>query len=227
MMQPLSERQRQRPSSPRLGGFTLVEMLVVIAIVVLLAMLMFPSAKGFLEKGQEADCVNNLRQLGTGLGLYVAENGGYPPSAAFNGGFTGKNWWFTDAVQYMDGGSPYKIAASGIPDIIELPQTPLKCPSVKQRGWPFIDYGVNAAALPWGPRPLPAARIANPAQTFLVAESTTWAAGVGWGGTLDKEFAFRHDDERAANVLYFDGHVGAVTKTQAQDKDFAKKLIGP
>jgi prepilin-type processing-associated H-X9-DG protein len=72
---------------------------------------------------------------------------------------------------------------------------------------------------------VPATKIANPAQTFLVAESTIWAAGVGWGGTLDKEFAFRHNER--ANVLYFDGHVGAVTKTQAADPAFAKKLIGP
>jgi prepilin-type N-terminal cleavage/methylation domain-containing protein/prepilin-type processing-associated H-X9-DG protein len=224
MMQPPSDLQRQDASSPRSRGFTLIEMLVVIAIIVLLAALMFPSAKGFLEKGGEAECVNNLRQLGAGLGLYVAENGGYPPSAGFNGGFTGKNWWFTDALQNMDGGSPYKIA-NGIPNIIELPKTALKCPSVKQRGWPFIDYGVNATALPWGLRPVPATKIANPAQTFLVAESTIWAAGVGWGGTLDKEFAFRHNER--ANVLYFDGHVGAVTKTQAADPAFAKKLIGP
>lgn len=223
-MQTPSDFQRQQASSLRSRGFTLIELLVVIAIIALLAVLMFPSAKGFLGKGREAECVNNLRQLGAGLSLYVSENGAYPPSAAFNGGFTGMNWWFTDAVKYMDGGSPYEIV-NGIPNIIDLPKTPLKCPSVKQRGWPFTDYGVNATALPWGLRPVPAARIANPAQTFLVAESTIWAAGVGWGGALDKEFAFRHNER--ANVLYFDGHVGSVTKTQVADPAFAKKLIGP
>jgi prepilin-type N-terminal cleavage/methylation domain-containing protein/prepilin-type processing-associated H-X9-DG protein len=224
MVHPPPDLDAQRASSPRSRGFTLIELLVVIAIIALLAVLMFPSAKGVLEKGREAKCVNNLRQLGGGFGLYVAEKGGYPPSADYNGGFTGQNWWFTDAVQYMDGGSPYKIAASGIPEIIELPKTPLKCPSVKQRGWPFIDYGVNATALPWGLRTVPAAKIANPAQTFLVAEALTWAVA-GWLGPLTNEFAFRHNER--ANVLYFDGHVGAVTKTQAADPAFAKKLIGP
>jgi prepilin-type processing-associated H-X9-DG protein/prepilin-type N-terminal cleavage/methylation domain-containing protein len=213
-----------RPSQHRLRAFTLIEVLVVVAIIALLAVLMFSSVKGFLEKGREAQCISNMRQLGAGLGLYVAEHGAYPPSAAYNGGFTGKNWWFTDALQYMDGGSPYRIV-NGIPHIIELPKTPLKCPLVQQRGWPFIDYGVNARALPWGLRTVPAATIANPAQTFLLAETTVWAAGVGWGGALDEEFALRHNER--ANVLYFDGHVGAVTRTQMADPAFVKKLIGP
>ena len=53
------------PRSPfRFGamGFTLVELLVVVAVLGLLAGLVFPAVSGALKKAREARCASNLKQ---------------------------------------------------------------------------------------------------------------------------------------------------------------------
>jgi len=56
-------------------GFTLVEMLVVLAIVGTLAGISYPLARSFIGKSRQAACLNNLRALGTGLESYLQDHG--------------------------------------------------------------------------------------------------------------------------------------------------------
>jgi prepilin-type N-terminal cleavage/methylation domain-containing protein/prepilin-type processing-associated H-X9-DG protein len=69
-------------------GFTLVEMLVVIAIVLLLVALLLPSLKNAEVMAQKISCLNNLRQLASAWSLFVSENAGNMP-----GGNTGAGNW--------------------------------------------------------------------------------------------------------------------------------------
>jgi len=56
------------------GGFTLVELLMVIAIISMLAALFWPTAGQVLGRMRAAQCVNNLHQLGVAIQLYAQEN---------------------------------------------------------------------------------------------------------------------------------------------------------
>lgn len=55
-------------------AFTLVELLVVLAIIALLAALLLPAVARAREKGRSAACLSNLRQIGVALQLYVQDN---------------------------------------------------------------------------------------------------------------------------------------------------------
>ena len=57
----------------RRHGFTLVELLVVIAIIAILAALLFPVFAAAREKGRQAVCSNNLRQIGIAYHAYADE----------------------------------------------------------------------------------------------------------------------------------------------------------
>jgi prepilin-type N-terminal cleavage/methylation domain-containing protein/prepilin-type processing-associated H-X9-DG protein len=56
-------------------GFSLVELLVVIAVIVILAALLLPVLSAARAKGQQTACLNNLKQLTTGWLVYADDNG--------------------------------------------------------------------------------------------------------------------------------------------------------
>jgi prepilin-type N-terminal cleavage/methylation domain-containing protein len=56
------------------SGFTLVELLVVIVIISLLSMIVVPSISKATDAAHNIMCVNNLRNLGSAMGVYHSEN---------------------------------------------------------------------------------------------------------------------------------------------------------
>jgi prepilin-type processing-associated H-X9-DG protein/prepilin-type N-terminal cleavage/methylation domain-containing protein len=73
-----SVRMSGRPVRRR-AGFTLVEMLVVIAIIVTLASMILPAVMRAKEAARGVQCANNLRQLGIALIRYNDTKGFYAP----------------------------------------------------------------------------------------------------------------------------------------------------
>lgn len=69
-------------------GFTLVELLVVMAIIALLAGMLLPALSSAREQGRRTVCINNLNQIGTALAVYCTNNGDYLPSYASYGSTT-------------------------------------------------------------------------------------------------------------------------------------------
>src|ERR1051325_6422664 len=63
--------------SRRRRSFTLIELLVVIGIIAILAALLLPALARAKEEGRRVACLNNLRQIGIGMSLYVGDFGRY------------------------------------------------------------------------------------------------------------------------------------------------------
>jgi prepilin-type N-terminal cleavage/methylation domain-containing protein len=60
-------------------GFSLVELLVVLAIVGMLIAMLLPAVQSARESARMIHCRNNLRQIGIGLNAYHTSQGAFPP----------------------------------------------------------------------------------------------------------------------------------------------------
>ncbi len=69
-------------------AFTLVELLVVIAVIAILAALLFPALAAARVKARRTACLSNLRQVGIAVTLYASDNSGCIPFGPKAGAFT-------------------------------------------------------------------------------------------------------------------------------------------
>jgi len=79
-------------------GFTLIEMLVVIAIIAILASILTPALGRARERAKRAKCMSNLKQIGYLISIYEMDKETYPEGSGTNN--------FTALVNAVkDGGS--------------------------------------------------------------------------------------------------------------------------
>ncbi len=67
-------------------GFTLIELLVVVAVIGILAALLMPAVLRALASATTTNCKSNLKQIGSGLLMYIRQHSGFmPPTGSPNG----------------------------------------------------------------------------------------------------------------------------------------------
>jgi prepilin-type processing-associated H-X9-DG protein/prepilin-type N-terminal cleavage/methylation domain-containing protein len=135
-------------------AFTLVELLVVIAVIAMFVALLFPVFLSAREKGRRTACASNLRQLGTALSMYCHDNDETYPNT------------LSDAVPVNEGW------AGKIYPYVRNTQL-FRCPSDLTRDSPWRDriayvvsYGLNAN-LSWAPH---LSALSSPSRTVLSFE---------------------------------------------------------
>ncbi len=63
-------------------GFTLIELMIVIAIIAILAAILVPNFIRARAQGQVTACKSNLKNIGAALEMYSTDNGGRYPTVA-------------------------------------------------------------------------------------------------------------------------------------------------
>jgi prepilin-type processing-associated H-X9-DG protein len=190
-------------------GFTLIKLLVVIAIIAILAALLLPALSRAKEKARATQCLNNLKQIGPASVMYSSDNDEALPCSQHNGA----SWVAT--LQPYTGTNVYR------------------CPSDpnKQR---FYSYALNDFLLPpavgsGAPDYTKTTSVPSPSQTFFMTEAVTNSGSIDHFHFADPDdgdyatngFKAQVDAKRhqnSANYLFVDGHVERRTWNQLQPK---------
>jgi prepilin-type N-terminal cleavage/methylation domain-containing protein len=149
-------------------AFTLVELLIVIAIIGLLAAILMPMLSRARERARQSSCATNLSQIALAVQQYRQDEGRYPGSLAFLLPATQQP---TDQTLYNPGGAPKTINnincsgttcpnPRGTGHLKSL--NSIRCPNDTRNKTPYASYGdisstgvggpPNVAATPiqWG-----------------------------------------------------------------------------
>ena len=98
-------------------SFTLIELLVVIAIIAILAAILLPALQKARERGRAANCISNLKQMGTAIGMYEADNHGWSVPYS-NPGTGAKRDWKFRLEEYNIGKETFYCPSQHKPNIV-------------------------------------------------------------------------------------------------------------
>jgi len=235
----------------RARAFTLVEMLVTIAIVVILAAMLMGGAKSVMQAGRQSQCVSNLRDLSRAMHMYMQDHNGYfPPTLPFYPEFQPRpggvyqnlgwyGWWFfPHTVTSVDSASPASYAG-GIDSYLKL----VYCPETKQKnpknesgnsivggeagerllGYPYaVNFRLMTLDDPTAPEPIPLAQVTSPSRTVWMTDTSTKFWGAGSEHPGMPTVDSSHP-RHVLNVLWVDGHVTATAKKDLTALDYAPR----
>jgi prepilin-type N-terminal cleavage/methylation domain-containing protein len=166
------------------GAFTLLELLVVIAVIAILAALLFPALSHAKQQAQGSLCLSRGKQMMTAMVMYTGDyNDYYPPNPDDGNTLAGYNWCCGEAgIQ-----QPQEFD----PDILQDPTRSLllpflsgsaelfRCPADQRQGM----YDGNNSASPLSGKIIPAARTFSMNQAVGTIDPGFDATGPGSAGT--------------------------------------------
>jgi prepilin-type N-terminal cleavage/methylation domain-containing protein/prepilin-type processing-associated H-X9-DG protein len=126
-------------------GFTLVELLVVIAVVAVLAAMLLPVLSRARESARRAACQSNLRQIGTAFRLYASDYDGLYPCNGDRNLWMGRNWRVV--IQSYPPGGRMQSLPPGYPQPVQVQHSDvLLCPSDERavQVWERTSYAYSA-----------------------------------------------------------------------------------
>lgn len=199
--------QQPNASVAKTHAFTLVELLVVVAIIAILAAMLLPALRKATDQARHASCINNLKQLGLAAIMYSDDNKGIFPAP-----MRATQYYWSN--QLCDGG-------------YIKPSQLLLCPSQGTRKYTnntnaCYSYGI-CRDLARSTRTEVYQPYQNIHKKYGASPSKTWfigdSVGVGWWGSLQQCYMiswntgtnfnvhFRHFGR--SNFWFLDGHTAS------------------
>ena len=142
-------------------GFSLVELLVVVAIIVVLLALLFPGVRRVKDKALQVVCQSNMRQIMASTTTFCADNDGNLPGP--NWGWSGQGWLYSngrmDSYEDMQTGQlwsyignigTYRCPADGTP----RPDQIFSVPNRPRNSRMITSYCSNGSWIAYGRRSL-------------------------------------------------------------------------
>lgn len=202
--------------------FTLIELLIVIAIIGILASMLLPALKKARDRAKSIACVSNMKQIGNATHMYCGDYNGFLPASVIYGGFglgdPNSGYWTTSIRPYM--GEDFAIDYSPYTDVVRSKNPKSICPAnfipgdVLNR---VVNYNWNRyLGFPGLYRQIRLIKVASPSKNLIMGEASG-LAGLNpdsrYLKTIDS-MGFVHNGYM--NGLCPDGHVLNVNLMQTK-----------
>ena len=207
---------RPAPHGARGAGFTLVELLVVIAVIGLLSGLMLPALAGAKAKAHGLMCLNNLRQWGLATQLYAGDHDDFlPPEGTPNPDHSTTNvGWYIQLPQALGlpryHAMPWRTNAA-----VELGRSVWICPANPRRSNArnLFHYCLNEHVNGTGAdnRPVRLGSVPQPALVIWLFDSKNLPAVGSWS------YVHTNLHAKGAQFVFLDGHAGRFHQTAYWD----------
>lgn len=207
-------------------AFTLIELMIVIAIVGVLAALLLPAIRGARDRALSAECMSNLRQLTQAAILYRDANDGYYPPASWDIMTTNLHRWHGVRDRQDE---PFAFKRSPMHLYLQVDRIKA-CPTFREHlkgfeagcgGYGYNDdYVGSGRGDPTDGGDCPARNVNDPTNTIMFADCAflgptgiieysfvTEPVFEVWGCDSTPSIHFRHRGR--ANVGWCDGHVSS------------------
>ena len=133
-------------------GFTLTELLIVIAIIVILATLLIPNLVHMRRSAKRTVCGSNLRNVASAMIMYTGDNNSTFPPHVLDPAPDSPRWWGHDRESREEGGNAYGEIYFYVkgPEVFQCPTLKsVEAPSSGNRlSWGLtarnVGYGYNA-----------------------------------------------------------------------------------
>ena len=184
-----NSRKRRRPA------FTLVELLIVIAIIAILAAILFPVFARARESARRASCQSNLKQIALGATMYIQDYDDHFPLGLTKNSETSYSSSFDLLQPYL------KSSQIGIcPSDSNMPDVLLLLPNLSPTSY-TSNVKVTTKPFLGEPSPPSMGNIASPVRLPLIWDAINISTEV----LPDVKVMRRHFD--GANCMFADGHV--------------------
>lgn len=196
---------QKSPIRCRKSAFTLIELLIVIAIIAILAAILFPVFGRVRENARRSSCQSNLKQLGLAVIQYTQDFDEKMPRS-----------WADSPSRIAAGDSLFKELDAYVKSsqILRCPSDPMPVsvyPWSYGYNYVYLGFG-DASAIP----PVKVAAIKNPSQTVMMTDTATgsdlvyrpasWTQAYVANGTPYYTLPAR-SHFGGTNALWVDGHV--------------------
>ncbi len=190
-------------------GFTIIETLVVIAVIAILAAILFPVFASAREKARQADCASNLKQLGMALQMYTCDHDDGVPTM----------WIATSNLRNI-GGDVYGRTQESGGDLWPYLTKSFSCRSGG-------SYGINSNLTPQGQQRVARLVAVNRLMATPASPSSVCAFGEGTTGTYELAVNTPRDVHHGGgNICYADGHVKWLAANQPSEAETLKFWLG-